>query len=103
MIGDLTLTPLMADFMEWIQVQFLQDEDDLSERLAELVFAGTLRASQAVYAYCKHYGINEVTIVDRTRPDVARSRVVQFFDLVVPCEFAAFLDVAERDRIAGRV
>ncbi len=102
-IGDLTLTPLMADFMEWIRIQFLQDEDDLSERLAELVFAGTLRASQAVFAYCKHFGINEVTIVDRTRPGLGRSRVVQFFDLVVPSEFAAFLDVAERDRIAGRV
>ncbi len=93
----------MVDVMEWIRVHFLQDVDNCGERLAELVLSGELRASQAVYAYCRHRGISKFTLVNLKRPHARRSKVVKFFDTVIPREFASFLDVVERERIAGRL
>ena len=101
-IGDLLLDDHpMVNVLEWICLHFLQDGHKCNEHLIALVNSGGIRASQAVYLYCRHHGTTNFTLVNRKRPHARRSKVVDFFDSVVPCEFAGFLNVVDKERIAG--
>jgi hypothetical protein len=79
-------------------------DDEFRSVLLAAVREKVLKPTWAIYCYCRRHNIPDFTICNLQLPEAPRPPVLDFLDDLLQFDgFPYFLEVADRERLAGRL